>query len=110
MPPLTPPPKIKLSRLRDIGWTLWDPIGLLDPGKEWEDKDCVAFANEYDNYLVYAAGQLRRGASDAEVVEYLVQIEAEYMGLGERPDSQKRARSVVAAIRADDQLWSYPEG
>jgi len=28
-PPLTPPPEIKLSRLRDIGWSKWDPIGLL---------------------------------------------------------------------------------
>ena len=25
----SPQPRIKLSKLRDIGWRLWDPIGLL---------------------------------------------------------------------------------
>jgi hypothetical protein len=106
MAPLTPPPKIKLSRLRDIGWSIWEPIALLSAGQSWDHEDCRGFADEYDGYLIYAAGQLRRGAPDAEVVSYLVQIEAEHMGIGERSDTRQRAQSVVAAIRADDELWT----
>ncbi|WP_417669421.1 hypothetical protein [Roseibium sp.] len=109
MPPLTPPPKIKLSRLRDIGWSLWDPIGLLDTGKSWEDDDCRPFADEYDSYLIEAAGKLRRGVPDADVATFLVKIEAEHMGLRERSDTYERAQSVVAAIHADDKLWTYPD-
>ena len=110
MPPLTPPPTIKLSRLRDIGWSNWDPIGLLSAGQSWDDEECQDSANEYDGYLIHAASQLRRGASETEVVDYLVQIEAEHMGFGERPNSRKRAQAVVAAIQADKQLWTYADG
>ena len=107
MAPDSPPPKIKLSRLRDIGWSLWDPIGLLSPERLWESDDCRAFADEYDSYLLEVADQLRRGASDAEVVGYLAQIEAEHMGLGTSDDTILRAHSVVNAIRADESLWSH---
>ncbi|MDP9630335.1 UNVERIFIED_ORG: hypothetical protein J2W85_002409 [Ensifer adhaerens] len=109
MAPLTPSPKIKLSRLRDIGWSSWDPIGLLSAGKRWDEDDNRSFADEYDNYLIEAAARLRRGASDADVVNFLMSIEADHMGLGEQPDARARAQSVVAAIRADEELWTYPD-
>ena len=109
MAPFQSPPKINLSRLRDIGWSLWDPIGLLKPGQRWEDDECRSFADEYDNYLLDAAGQLRRGIATPTVIAYLVDIEANYMGLGQRPDTHHRARSLVAAINADSLLWTYPE-
>jgi len=105
-PPLTPPPKIKLSRLRDIGWTKWDPIGLLREGQRWDDEDCRAFADEYDSYLLAAAGQLRRGASEKEVVRYLIDIEANHIGLGRTWRAKARARAVVAAIQAAEDLWT----
>ncbi len=57
MAPFQAPPKIKLSRLRDIGWSLWDLIGLLKSGQRWEDDECRPFANEYDAYLLNAAGR-----------------------------------------------------
>ncbi len=103
--PLTQRHKIRLSHLRNIGWSLWDPIGLMGPGQKWDDDDCQAFADEYDSYLLQAAGQLRKGTPEAEVAAYLTDIEAERMGLGLRPDALTRANSVVAAILADDQLW-----
>lgn len=109
MAPLQSPPKIKLSRLRDIGWSLWDPIGLLKPGQRWEDDECKPFADEYDAYLRDAAGQLRRGIATAAVIAYLVDIEANHMGLGQRSDTHERASSVVAAINADSLLWTYPK-
>lgn len=45
-------PAFKLSRLRELGWALWNPIGLGPPYK--------SFADEYDGYLLQAAGQLWR--------------------------------------------------
>lgn len=107
MRPLNQHPKIKLSRLRDIGWSLWDPIGLLDPNDSWDRKDNMGFADEYDSYLMNAAGRLRRGAPDQEVVDYLVEIETNHMGLEEKDDTRKRAQAVVKAIQSDDELWNF---
>lgn len=108
MPPLATPPSIKLSRLRDIGWAHWDPIGLLAEGKHWNDEDAISFADEYDSYLIAAAGMLRRGTPDQQVVDFLLQIETDHMALTEQPDSIARAKATVAAIKADDELWTYP--
>ncbi|NSY39588.1 hypothetical protein [Leisingera sp. ANG59] len=108
-PPLTPPPKIKLSRLRDIGWSKWDPVGLLADDQSWDDEDCLPFAGEYDGYLLHAAGQLRRGEPEESVARYLVDIEANHMGLGNSPGALKRANEVVAAIQTDSELWTYAD-
>ena len=108
-PPLRPPPKLKLSRLRDIGWLVWDPIGLLGSEQKWNDEDCLSFADEYDSYMMQAAGQLRRGVADVDVANYLVQIETDNMGLGSSRGILERAEQVVVAIHADKELWTYPE-
>ena len=92
--------------MRDIGWSLWDPIGLLGPDQRWDDEDCLSFANEYDRYLIAAASQLRRGASDADVAAALVRIETVHMVLGDGGDARERTQAVVDGIRADDQLWT----
>ena len=106
---LVTPPKLKLSRLRDIGWTIWDPIGLLAPSQRWDEGDALAFADEYDVYLREAAGLLRRGTPAEQVVRLLVAVETGHMGLAERPDTVERARLTVAAIAADDELWTWPD-
>lgn len=95
-------PKLRLSRLRDLGWQLWDPIGLIDFGEAWDGKP---FADEYDSYLVQAAGRLRRGDHPSAVVDYLVKIEAEHMGLGMSTQAENRARQLVDAIQNADDLW-----
>ena len=105
-------PKVRLSRIRDHGWALWDPIGLLGdrghfPGK-WTDERNKRFAGEYDRYLIDAAHQLRRGVSPEGVVDFLVDIEANYMGLGERETTRDRAQALVSAIRQDDLVWMWP--
>jgi len=102
---MTDRPKIRLSRLRDIGWSLWDPIGLLDEGAAW---DGAPFADEYDGYLLQAAGRVRRGAPEKDIIDYLVQIETEELGLSMRPGIWERAASVVEAIRSDKDLWREP--
>lgn len=102
-----PRPPLQLSRLRDIGWSLWDPIGLLDPGDTWDWKP---FADEYDSYLPTVASMLRDGHSTEECEAYLVEIAVIHMGLGVDkqgnilPDEEKAARdsakATVAAILA----------
>lgn len=106
MAPLSTPPKLRLSRLRDIGWSLWDPIGLLGPEQRWDDGDAQEFAGEYDTYLIKAAGLLRRGAPEQDVVDLLVSNETVDMGLTLQTDTYERARSTVAAIKADKELWT----
>jgi hypothetical protein len=86
-------PRIRLSRLREIGWRHWDPIGL---GAE----------DEYDTYLLKAAGMVRRGSTDQEAIDYLVAIESEHIGLGVRDDTRTRAEATVKAIREYKTLWS----
>ncbi len=100
---MTNRPKIRLSRLRDIGWTLWDPIGLLGQNEVWEGKP---FANEYDAYLGQAASMLRRETPHIDVVKFLVGIEAEHMGLGYSKRAWENAQQTVEAIANAPDLWT----
>ena len=97
-------PKVRLSRLREIGWSVWDPIGLLDEGVSWESQ---TYADEYDSYLVRAAGMIRRLEPKEDVIDYLVSIVIDYMGMPSHPDVRIRAEKVVQLIAADDQIWNY---
>jgi hypothetical protein len=90
-------PPLKLSDLRNIGWAEWDPIGLLAKGERWERQP---FADEYDNYLLRVASELRRGWSVAQAVDFLMRVETERMGLGVKPTSHARAEATVIAIEA----------
>jgi hypothetical protein len=88
---------IKLSVLRDIGWEKWDPIGLLASGQKWDHEP---FADEYDGYLLKAAGDLRRKVPLEEVVGYLLRIEREGMGLGVRSGQTERAEATARSIQS----------
>ncbi|MFN9016487.1 MAG: hypothetical protein ACK5W3_11125 [Hyphomonadaceae bacterium] len=96
-------PKIRLSRLRDIGWRFWDPIGLASLEGTWENS---AAADEYDGYLLTVAAMIRRGESDDIAAKHLIWAESEHMGTGLRIDAQARAYATIAAIHSDDQLWN----
>lgn len=113
MSPIEPQPRVKLSKLRDIGWVLWDPIGLLGPPGSpfgvWSEEDHLSFADEYDRYLVSAASQIRRGEADEIVAAYLQDVEMNHMGLGRGRDTWKRAVAVVKAIRSEKDLWTWPD-
>jgi hypothetical protein len=74
---MTHPAKIQLSRLREIGWKFWDPIGLADD-KGSPPAGCV---NEYDRYLLHVASMIDRGAPKAEATAYLIRIASEHMRL-----------------------------
>ena len=108
-----PRPAVKLSKLRDIGWGLWDPIGLMTsegfyPGK-WDQEPNRPFAGEYDSYLISAVSQLRRETPREQVIEYLIEIETQHMGLGENASARDRAVAVVTAILADKEIWTWPD-
>lgn len=110
---MQPAPQINLPRLRDIGWALWDPIGLLGPSGapmgRWDDAENLPFAGEYDRHLIAAATHLRRGVPPERIEADLVRAEAHLMGLGVGPTTRRRAKAVVAAILADGALWSWPD-
>ncbi len=94
--------KIRLSRLRDIGWQCWDPLHLNGAGGGWEES---AAAGDYDDYLLTAARMMRRNEGDDAAARYLVWAEIEHLGLDARTDARSRAEATVLAIRSDDALW-----
>lgn len=95
-------PKIQLSRLREIGWTLWDPIGLAD-----ENGSCgEGCADEYDGYLLHVVSMLCRNSSKEEATTYLVGIASDHMGLSVvDPDAAAATARAIA-----DYLTSLPDG
>lgn len=95
-------PKTQLSRLREIGWKLWDPIGLAHNGGS-PDEGC---ADEYDRYLLHAVSMISRGGSKDEAAVYLTGIASEHMGL-----SVVDADAATATAQAiADYLISLPDG
>jgi hypothetical protein len=90
-------PKVQLSRLRDIGFRDWDPIGVLVAGEPWKDHPA---ADEYDRYLLELVRRLVDGAGEAEAVDFLIWIESDHMGLGAKATTEDRAAATVRSIRA----------
>jgi hypothetical protein len=91
---------VELSRLREIGWREWDPIGLVDT-------DCPR--DEYDRYLVEAINRLKRGDSVYEVADYLDGIGVEWMGIGPSTPAS-RASAETTAIQIKAYLDTLPPG
>ena len=89
-------PTVKLSVIRDIGWDLWDPIRLNGSEGGWRRSSA---ADEYDRYLLRVASSLQSGEPDELLVDYLVSIETQHMGLADVSAARLRAETTVAAIR-----------
>jgi len=87
-------PPLKLSRLRDIGFKEWDPIGILSPGESWGHHPA---ADEYDHYLLHAANRLRRDWSVSDAADYLTWVKSEHTGLGHPDDPSERSRAAATA-------------
>jgi hypothetical protein len=88
---------LDLNRLREIGFSIWDPIQLMRDRTTWVG---TKFQNEYDYYLIRVADRLGAGDDDAELVAYLVGVECVDMEVGTAAVSAPRARATVAAIKA----------
>jgi hypothetical protein len=93
---------LRYTKLRKIGFRVWDPIGLLFFQPDWEDS---GFENEYDNYLLRVAAMLCRNESAKAAEQYLVGIEVDEMGLGMSPTTKLRAKNTIQALLECDQLW-----
>jgi hypothetical protein len=97
---MTDHPAIELNRLREIGWTAWDPIGLADT-------DCPR--DEYDAYLLQAVSRLRQGQPVDAVSSYLEDIASQHMGLGpSTPRSRAASDRTAKLIR--EYLGNFPPG
>jgi hypothetical protein len=88
-------PRFELERLRQIGWALWNPIGLDDAWK-------ADGADEYDPYLLHVADMSAEGASDSDAAEYLVTIAAEHMGLShvDNEAASATASAIASYVRS----------
>ncbi len=93
-------PIAELTRLREIGWRDWDPIGLRDTG-------CPQ--DEYDTYLLQVVSRLRRDEPVTEVVEYLEYVGSAVMGLG-RPSPVSRKAAEKAVLNIKTYLDTLPNG
>ena len=93
---MTTIPTFKLSRLRDIGWGQWDPIGIAGPNGSWPEEA----VDEYDSYLLQAAAKIWNQQTDKDVTDYLVEIETVHMGLSLTPGLRERALTVTRELRA----------
>ena len=83
--------KVDLAKLRDIGWSKWDPIGLREKRAQADIED------EYDRYLLRAASLLLNGAEDSRVTDYLVGVAK---GMGLSTINSAAATETVREIRA----------
>jgi hypothetical protein len=91
---------VELARLREIGWSEWDPIGLAN-------SDCPR--DEYDSYLLQVVSRLRGGESIEQAADYLDYVASEYMGLGaSTPAAHEAAGRTVRLIK--DYLDNFPSG
>lgn len=102
-------PDVDFDRLRAIGWSLWDPIGLLGLTGGWKGEP---YEDEYDRYLYNAAQMLKNNCSVDDVVDYLFLIQSQYMQIGPKEiDSVNRTKlvSVALAISEDRQIWKTAE-
>lgn len=88
--------KIRLSELREIGWSEWDPISLKQIDPDWRAN---GGDDEYDSYILHVAGLLRNGHPEADAAAYLVWVETDHMGLAPKSTSHARAVSTVRAVR-----------
>lgn len=90
-------PKVQLSRLREIGWDEWDPIGIRTP--DGDDAWKTNAADEYDAYLLHVVSLLQRGHAAEEAVAYLDWVCSEHMGLGPlAPEAHQASKATVEAI------------
>lgn len=81
--------QVNLSRLREIGWSTWNPIGLTCPP--------ATPADEYDTYLMHVARLLMEGCTISDAAAYLRQVAEEQMGV---PADTDAATNTCAAISA----------
>jgi hypothetical protein len=77
----------ELEQLKALLWEEWDPICL-------NDTDCPR--DEYDSYALKLYSMLKSNASRDEVLNYLVRVRTEYIGISNKGDPAIEADRIVA--------------
>lgn len=80
-----------------MGWRHWDPLDLND-AKLFIEQHAKWPDDEYDTYLLRAAGMLWNGENEHLVVNYLVTVEVDDMGLTRTSSPRDRATRTVSEI------------
>lgn len=97
-------PRIDIERLREIAWSIWDPIPNGDATSDWKQ---VEWPDEYDRYMLKAFEYLWNTGDERRAVDYLYGIETSAMSLSERPGREDRVSDTVKALNAyADELQS----
>ncbi|WP_228244059.1 hypothetical protein [Porphyrobacter sp. GA68] len=78
----------ELKQLKALLWEEWDPIGVNNGSGGPTD--------EYDSYALKLYSMLQSNASRDEVLNYLVWVRTEYIGIGEKGDPPIEADWIVA--------------
>ncbi|MGE3166369.1 MAG: hypothetical protein AB7O52_15800 [Planctomycetota bacterium] len=85
------PHELKLyKRCGEVLYYIWDPIGVAGaPGAR----------DEYESYLPQVFKLLRDGEGENQIVDYLVSVETDSMGLSPNRDRAKNAAAVLLEWR-----------
>ena len=78
---------VELENLKALLWEEWDPIGL---------NETACPRDEYDSYALKLYSMLKSNALRDEVLNYLVWVRTEYIGIGEKGDPAIEADRIVA--------------
>jgi hypothetical protein len=84
-----------INALRELGWSLWDPIEILVTKTTWRG---TAFEDEYDTYLIEMQNMARRGLQVEELTNYAINIVDEWMELGRNDEVEARSRNLAQAV------------
>lgn len=80
----------RTAAIREVLVQVWDPIGCAD---------AIRIRDAYDAYVADIDRLLGTAKADQAIVNYLLWVEKERMGLAE-PSPEARLESVVTALRA----------
>ena len=78
-----------LSRVDEVLHYLWDPIGVSGVP---EARD------EYTSYAGVVFSFLKKGAKEAEIVQYLQEIRVEHMGMGTFTDIRSNEMDIAEIL------------
>ena len=93
-------PKVDIHRLRVIGWSQRDPIGLLGVTGSWRGQP---YEDEYDRYLYKAAQMLKNNSSVEDVADYLFVVQSQAMQIGpKKMDGTIRTELIGVAQAISD--------
>ena len=87
-------------RVEEVLHYLWDPIGVAGVPEAHD---------EYNGYVPHVFSLLVHRASASDIIDFLVQVEVQSMGLTLTPQTRERAANVTAILEKHRDLLSrYP--